>query len=109
MRWQTSDGEKADPARIDRMLSTLSQLSCDSYVPDRSKADFSSPIYRIRIKGSQDYELAIFDKLDKDADKHPAISSQNAYPFYLPEWRIQNLMPEFAELLQASDSKPSPE
>jgi hypothetical protein len=107
--WQTSDGVQADSARIDRMLSTLSQLNCDSFVADRSKADFSTPIYHIRIKGSQGYELAIFEKLSEDADKHPATSSQNEYPFFLPDWRIKDLMPEFAELLQASESKSPPE
>ncbi len=105
MIWQTAGGVKADPAKLDRLLSALSQLSCDSYVTGRSKTDFSSPIYQIRVTGSQPYELAIFKALSEDADKNPAISSQNAYPFYLPDWQVKNLMPEFAELLQASEPK----
>ena len=100
MIWQTLQGIAADQARIDRLLTTLSQLNCDSYVADRSKADFSAPVYQIRINGSQEYTLAIFDKLSKDDDKTPSISSQNAYPFYLPEWQIKNLTPELKELLQ---------
>ena len=105
MIWQTTAGAKADQPGIDRLLSTISQLSCDSYVAGRSKEDFSAPIYNIRIKGEKDYELAIFDKSGKDADKNPAISSQNAYPFYLPDWQVKNLMPEFKELLQPPESK----
>jgi hypothetical protein len=105
MIWQTTQGVKADQARLDSFLTTLSQLSCDSYVADRSKKDFSSPIYHIRVKGAQDYELAIFDKPGEDADKHPAISSQNTYPFYLPDWQVKNLTPEFSELLQGSKPK----
>ena len=105
MIWQTAAGAKADQARIDRLLSTLSQLNCDSYAAGRSKENFFAPIYSIRIMGEKDYELAIFDKSGKDADKNPAISSQNAYPFYLPDWQIKNLMPEFKELLQPSESK----
>jgi len=104
MVWQTSEGAKANQARLDSFLTTLSQLACDSYVVDRGKKDFSAPIYQIRVTGSQDYELAIFDKLGEDADKHPAISSQNDFPFFLPDWQVKNLMPEFTDLLQ--DSKP---
>ena len=103
--WQTADGKKADQAQIDSLLSTLSQLSCDSYVTDRKKEDFSTPIFAIRINGTQQYELAIFDKLSTDSDKFPAISSHNDYPFYLAEWQTKNLMPEFQELLQTSAQK----
>ena len=102
MVWQTSDGAKADQDRLDRLLTTLSQLNCDSFVPDRKKADFSAPIYHIRVTGTQPYELFIFDKLNAEDEKNPAISSQNPYPFYLPDWQIKNLMPEFTELLPAS-------
>jgi hypothetical protein len=105
MIWQTTQGVKANQARLDSFLTTLSQLSCDSYIADRSKKDFSSAMYHIRVKGAQDYELAIFDKPGENADKHPAISSQNAYPFYLPDWQVKNLMPEFTELLQGSKPK----
>ncbi len=105
MIWQTPEGVKADQARIDRLLSTLSQLSCESYVAGRSKTDFSAPIYQIRIKGSMDHDLMIFAKLGDDTEKLPAVSSQNAYPFYLPDWQTKNLMPEFPELLQQPDSK----
>ena len=103
--WQSSDGEKADQARLDRLLTTLSQLSCDSFVADRRKSDFSSPIYQIRVTGPQSHELAIFDKLNKDADNNPAISSQNPYPFYLPDWQVKNLTPAFTELLLDSKSE----
>ena len=105
MIWQTPQGVKANQARLDSLLTTLSQLSCDSYVADRSKKDFSSPIYHIRVKGAQDYELAIFDKQGENTDKLPAISSQNPDPFYLPEWQVKNLTPEFSELLQGSQPK----
>ena len=104
MIWQSAEGVPADQARIDRLLAALSQLSCDSYVADRSKADFSDPIYEIRVKGSRDYAVAIFEKLSDEADKNPATSSENAYPFYLPDWQVKNLMPPFVELLQAPGS-----
>lgn len=105
MIWQTPEGVKADQARVDRLLSTLSQLSCESYVADRSKTDFSAPLYQIRIKGSMDYDLMIFAQLGDDTEKLPAVSSQNAYPFYLPDWQTKNLMPELPELLQQPESK----
>lgn len=105
MIWQSADGVKANQARLDSLLSALSQLSCDSYVADRRKEDLSAPIYQIRVKGSRDYDLAIFNKMGEGADTHPAISSQSAYPFFLPERQTKNLMPEFQELLQPSENQ----
>ena len=52
-----------------------------------------------------DYDLMIFATLGDDTEKLPAVSSQNAYPFYLPDWQTKNLMPELPELLQQPESK----
>ena len=44
MSWLTSDGHPADVDKIDQLVATLSQLACDKYIPDRTKAEFSDPI-----------------------------------------------------------------
>jgi hypothetical protein len=103
MVWQTADGRRADQAKLDRLLSTLAQLSCEDFIDDRKKEDFSDPIFTIQVKGTQAYSLSIFAKLKEDADNYPAISSQNAYVFLLEGWKADSLMPKFDEILEKAE------
>jgi hypothetical protein len=105
MIWQTAGGRRADAAAVDRLLSTMAQLECEKYITDRTKKDFSDPIYRIQLKGPQEFSLSIFAKQTDNAEQYPAVSSQNDYPFFLPDWRGDSLMPEFDELVTAEDGK----
>jgi hypothetical protein len=100
MVWQTADGRKADRAKLDRLLSTLAQLSCEEYINDRKKEDFSDPIFTIQVKGTQEYSLSIFAKLNEDADNYPAISSQSEYVFLLEGWKADSLMPKLDEIVE---------
>lgn len=103
--WQSEDGRKVVESKLDRMLSTLSNLNCDAYIDDRKKEDFSDPVYSIELKGDQTYSLAIFAKPKEDAEDHPAISSGNDYPFTLPGWQTESLMPKFDELVETAAAK----
>ena len=103
MIWQSVDGQRGDESRMNRLLSTLSNLNCEKYVNDRKKNDFTDPIYRLELKGSQIYSLSIFAKMKKDDKNYPAISSENEYPFLLPEWQADNLMPSYETLFQKTD------
>lgn len=99
MVWQSQDGRKVDEAKLDRMLSTLSALNCESYLDERTKEDFSDPLYSIEVSGGQTHTLKIFPKTNADDEAYPAVSSQNDYPFTLPGWRTDSLMPAFEELV----------
>jgi hypothetical protein len=103
MIWQSEDGRKGDETRLNRLLSTLSNLSCDSYIDDRQKEDFSSPTYSISLKGDREYSLKIFSKIKEDGDNYPAVSSENNYPFLLPEWKAKDVMPATEELFLKTD------
>jgi hypothetical protein len=103
MVWQSADGRKGDETRLNRLLSTLSNLSCDSYIEDRQKEYFTNPIYSIRLKGSTEYSLKIFSKINEEADNYPAVSSENKYPFLLPEWKAKDVMPDPEEILKNTD------
>jgi hypothetical protein len=100
MIWQSEDGRKGDETRLNRLLSTLSNLSCDSYIDDRQKEDFTGPTYSISLKGDREYSLLIFPKIKEDDSNYPAVSSENKYPFLLPEWKAKDVMPTFDELIK---------
>lgn len=93
--WQGPDGEKAEAAPIDRLLDGIARLKAKGYVPDKKKEDFRDPICTIRVKGDEEYTLDIYPKMEKDASEYPAVSSQNDYPFYLPETKVKSIMESF--------------
>ena len=97
--WETADGQKADEAKLDRLLTILSTLRCEEYVEDRKKEDFTEPIYTVQPRGIQEYSLSIFGRLEKDAKTYPAISSVNDYPFLLQEQQVNTIMKDPEELL----------
>ena len=100
MSWLSADGRPADNDKIDRILTTLSQLACDRFIPDRTQAEFSNPIYNLEVKGQKTYTLAIFAK-ENDIDTfYPATSSDSAEPFYLTEAKAKSLMPAFEDIVE---------
>jgi hypothetical protein len=97
--WETAEGQKADQAELDRLLTILSNLRCEKYLDDRKKEDFTEPIYTVQARGIQEYSLSIFGRPDKDTKAYPAISSVNDYPFSLREQQANDIMKDPEELL----------
>ena len=102
--WQSSDGKKGDDQNLNRLLTTLGSLNCASYINDRAKETFSTPIYAVKLKGDQDYQLDIFAKLQKDDENYPAVSSASDYPFFLSDSQVQQIMQEPEEMLKKPES-----
>jgi hypothetical protein len=100
MSWLTSDGRPVDVAKIDQLVATLSQLACDKYIPDKTNAEFSNPIYTIEVKGQQTHKLSIFDKQNDIDTFYPAVSSASAEPFYLTEASAKSLMSDFEDIVE---------
>jgi len=97
--WQTADGKRGDRSQLDRMLTALSKLRCEKYLDDRQKEDLVDPIYTIQLTGMGKYSLSVFEKTDEDAKNYPATSSENDYPFLLPDWQVNNFMKNPEEFL----------
>jgi hypothetical protein len=105
--WQTAENKKLDESKVKRLLSSLSKLDCEKYISDSKKEDFKNPDYFIRLKGADEYSISIFAKTDKDknAKNHPAISSENDYPFLLSDSLVDNVKTIIEEMLAANDRK----
>ncbi|UCH20932.1 MAG: DUF4340 domain-containing protein [Deltaproteobacteria bacterium] len=101
--WQSADGREGDESRLNKLLSTLSNLTCEDYIEDRKKEDFTDPIYLIQLKGEKDYSLSIFAKLNNADGNYPAVSSENNYPFLLPEWKAKDVMPTSEEIIKTTE------
>jgi hypothetical protein len=96
--WKTPSNEKKDRAKVEQILSDFDKLQCTEYINDKTKADFKDPMYTIQLKGTKDYVLSIFEKMESDADQYPAVSSENDYPFMLREWKVKEILKKPKEL-----------
>jgi hypothetical protein len=102
--WQSPDGKEGDALSLNRLLTALANLSCDAYITDRNKDAFSNPIYTVKLKGIQDYQLDIFAKLQTDDNNYPAVSSANDYPFFLSDSKVQKITLNPEEMLKKPES-----
>jgi hypothetical protein len=87
--WTTTDGRAVNQKEIDEIINTLSGLSCDSFIEDRTKEDYQSPVFTASVKGINTYTVSIFAK---EGNQYPAISSESDYPFLVSEWKAQKIM-----------------
>ena len=94
--WVNDNGKMCDKSVIDRLLVTLSNLSCNKYINDRKKDAFTNPVYTIELAGeladSQKHTLSIFEKTEKYDKSYPVISSGNDYPFLLTGRLMEKIM-----------------
>ncbi len=92
VQWMTDQGKLADPSKINRLLSTLSRLSCESYLDGKSMSDLSDPFVSIVIKGKKDYTLTLYAKTEKDAKEYMASSSETGSVFTLSDHQADPLI-----------------
>ncbi|MBN1932612.1 MAG: DUF4340 domain-containing protein [Desulfobacterales bacterium] len=96
--WQDAEEKSVDETKVRQLLTTLSSLTCETYINNSKKEDFKNPLLTFNLKGTQEYFLSIFPKTDKDAKSYPAVSSGNTYPFLLPDHRIDNMKTTIDEI-----------
>ena len=62
--WQDQEGNQTEKSKVDKLLSTLSGLTCESYITGKDKKDFAEmePIYTITLTGPEEYSLTLFEK-----------------------------------------------
>lgn len=99
--WLTIDKKKANSEEIDSIFNELSKLVCSKYIEDKTKQDFSNPIYTITLKGNKLYSISIFEKIEeKESNEYPAITSESPYPFILSSYKVDNIMKKPEELIK---------
>ena len=103
--WVTGDGSEADEKVITSMLSSLSNLKCESYIEGVKKEDLEDPVYTVIVKGLDNVTLSIFGE---EEEKYPAVSSRNEYPFYLPRWKAEQLMKKPSDIIAKEGEQARP-
>lgn len=92
MVWKDASGKAASDADINNLFNNLSRLQCQSFISDKTKAEFKNPLYTVTLSGDKTAILAIYEKLNPDDDTYPAVSSENDYPFLLPAYKLDSMV-----------------
>jgi hypothetical protein len=102
--WQTPDGRTGDEAAVNRLLNTLSNLRCETFIEDRGKDDFTTPMITVQLKGSQEYSLSIFAKTEEKESQQPAISSASKYAFLLTDGEVEGILKDSSNILKKPET-----
>lgn len=107
--WLGPQGNRADTAGIDRLLTALDKLQCDGYIEKRAKADFKNPAFEVRLKTvDSEYRLDLFAPPKKGNGQYAGVSSGSAYPFRLSKWQAEKIMRKPADLTLKKTPKKNP-
>ncbi len=102
--WQTTDGRPVDEASVDQLRNTLSDLRCETFIEDRGKEDFTTPLITIQLKNTQEYSLSIFAKTEEKETQYPAISSASKYAFLLTAGQVEGIMKNSSTILKEPET-----
>ena len=102
--WQTADGRTGDDVALNRLLNTLSNLRCQTFIEDRGKEAFTSPMITIELKGTQEYSLSVFAKTEEKDSEQPAISSANKYAFLLAGSQVESIVRDASDILKKPET-----
>jgi len=102
MVWTDADGKPVDEANINNLFNNLSNLQCQSFITGKTKADFKNPLYTVTLSGAKTVTLSIFEKLKKEDETYPAVSSENDYPFMLPSYKLDSMVKKEENNAQAN-------
>ncbi len=88
--WADMAGKEIDKTKISQFLGLFSNLTCSAYVTGSKKEDFTGPQILITLTGAKPLSLSIFPKKEGQ-DGYPAVSSENPFPFLLPEEKVDEI------------------
>ena len=105
--WQTPDGRTGDEAAVNRLLNKLSNLRCETFIEDRGKEEFTTPLITVQLKGTQEYSLSIFAKVEEKETQQPAISSASKYAFLLTDSDTEGILKDSSDILKEPETEES--
>ncbi len=110
-RWQTTDQEEMDRAKINKLLKSLAALSCQSYLEKGDPAVSKSAIWSIDMQGSgANHTFTIYPEMTQNEEKFwPATSSTVSDPFLLSDWQAKGFMEIMDQLTSPADAETSAE
>jgi hypothetical protein len=82
----------------------LANLRCETFIEDRGKEDFTTPLITVQLKGTQEYSLSIFAKTEEKETQQPAISSASKYAFLLTGNEADDIIKDSSTILKEPET-----
>ena len=103
LTWKTADERPVDQAAINEMLTALSSLNCNDYLPAGAEKALTSPEYEITLTGKKTYTLSLFLLPKEDGKDYAGISSETPTAFMLLSYQAGRIMKKPSELLAGAE------
>jgi hypothetical protein len=103
--WKSADTSDIDNESVESLLSTLSDLSCSSYLdrkngPGKAK---EPALVSIELEGAQPDRITLLQQTEQGL--YPGKSSQNQYPFLLKDFKAENILSDTNAILGIDRNK----
>lgn len=97
--WKDKGGAEVAQSGVEKLFSTLSDLTCERYAEGRRKEDFRNPVLVVTLSGKEPHILSVFDRAGEgDEEAYPAVSSGNDYPFILKGYQVEDIRSAIGEI-----------
>ena len=101
--WKTADDQAIDQAAVNEMVTALSTLKCDDYLPAGAEKALVSPEYKVTLTGGKKtYTLSLFPLPTENGKDYAGISSESPTAFKLLSHRAGRIMKKPSELLSGT-------
>jgi hypothetical protein len=106
MEWQDASGQKVNQEAVTHLLDGMARMDCDGYLDDQAPERLTDALWSVRFENEhEDFTISVFEKIDADDNKMPAMTSVNPYAFVLKEERVQGYAAALDQLLGSETSQ----
>ncbi|MEN8155258.1 MAG: hypothetical protein ABFR75_14685, partial [Acidobacteriota bacterium] len=99
----TYNKTKAENSKVNSVLGSVSNLSCDEYVYPDSVLNGSEQVFTLKLTGVKEHTLSISKSGNKEDEKYYGESSQTKYKFIIKKHKIDNLLNPIKELFEVKE------
>lgn len=90
-RWDFNK-TKIENSKINSILATVSDLSCDEYIYSENNLKGSEKYFSVKLVGSSENSITIYKPQNKEDEMYRGETSQTEYKFLIKKFRIDNFL-----------------
>lgn len=106
MEWHDASGQKVSQEAVAHLLDGMARMDCDGYLDDQAPERLTDALWSVLFENEHEaFTFSVFDKIDADDNKIPAMTSVNPYAFVLKQERVQGYAAALDQLLGSETSQ----
>ncbi|GAB6094886.1 hypothetical protein JCM14469_11380 [Desulfatiferula olefinivorans] len=95
--WVDASGSEKDTDKVTALISLISRVTCESYVPEKAKDAWAGPVIEITVSADRLYTLSVFPPAD-ETSSFPAVSSESAFSFLIPRAKVDDIRKKIGDI-----------